>query len=86
MTVPCRIQLGLCGDIRDGHTFFLQVEERSGSLAWMGGQDVDQPWLRAACDCGWKATTKQRTTLEENSYWRWCLHVEDIQKKMIKGI
>jgi hypothetical protein len=65
----------LVGERVDGHTFHVHVEECSGCLALVGGMDVDQPWLRAACSCGWRAANGRRYTLEENAHWLWHLHV-----------
>lgn len=75
---PCRVKLGLCGEVRDGHTFFLSVEERSGGQALMDGEDVDMPWLRASCSCGWRDHGYNRVTIEENAWWRWRKHVTKV--------
>lgn len=78
--VPCGVTLWLTGYEQDGHVFHVVVEESSGALATMRGEDVEMPWLRAACSCGWKADDDQRTTIEENSMWRWSVSHIDLLK------
>lgn len=73
--LPCRVMLGLVGDERNGVTFYVVVEGRSGSTALMGGDDVEMPWLRAVCSCQWKVRKHQRVTLEENAHALWLQHV-----------
>lgn len=74
---PCGVVLYLPGDTREGHTFHITVEEWSGGWSLIRGESVRAPWLRASCTCGWQATDDQRTTIEENSHWRWLEHAKD---------
>lgn len=62
---------------RDGaHRFGLSLEEViEGHTHMVSREIVRTVWLRATCSCGWRAGAKQRTSLEENSHWRWEQHV-----------
>lgn len=64
------------GDERDGHTFFVTVEGAAPGVALIRGDEVRQPWLRATCSCGWKATDDERFTIVENAHHLWLQHVE----------
>jgi hypothetical protein len=67
--------LRLPGVEERGHVFHLRLEEPvEDCLALRSGRDVRVPWLRACCSCGWAARDDQRTSLEENSHWRWLQH------------
>lgn len=63
--------LTLIGDERDGHMFFVSVEEPSGGIALIRGDEVVSPWLRATCSCGWRAENADRFTIEENAHHLW---------------
>lgn len=73
--VPRGVALYLAGATMDGHVFHVHVEEGSGSYGILRGEDVEQPWLRAACSCGWR--DGERFAIEENAHHRWLGHARD---------
>lgn len=71
MPPPTGVVLYLAGTELDGHVLHLHVEEGSGSYGTIRGEDVEMPWLRAACSCGWRAGEDERFTIEENAHHLW---------------
>lgn len=67
-----RLRLTTPVDSRDLHDYWLRIEGRSGMLALVGGEDVESPWLRAQCSCGWSSAHK--FTIEDNAHSEWITH------------
>lgn len=72
--LPVRLMLTIVGAEEGEHVFFVHVEEKSDTVALVGGEDVVMPYLRAGCVCGWEAEDGDRFTLEENAHWLWLKH------------